>query len=350
MIDKESTINSIDTRTDLTLRSVDLNLITVFDAVMQEQNITRAAQTLGMSQPAVSNAVSRLKVMFNDELFMRNGRGIKPTQRARQLFGPIRQAIQLIKNELPISIFVPETSTRAFKLAICSPSDMRFAPHILNTLALDAPNVSIQIETESDGDIVSKLRYQEVDFIIDYVQFRENGFCSTEMFTDELVLVVNQQHPRISDTVTMKELRKESHAVLKRNGDFYGYGDVIYREGGYREAYQGVSLSNILHVVSQSELVAVAPRWIVEKSQYDNLKVIPLPIENKHISGYLSWHASAEKDKGHLWMRDQLLFICGNTLTGNAESTEMNIDRLSILPPLSEPRIEPEIFSSQVHS
>lgn len=75
------------------LRMVDLNLLTVFDAVMQEQNITRAAHSLGMSQPAVSNAVSRLKVMFNDELFVRYGRGIQPTARAFQLFGSVRQAL-----------------------------------------------------------------------------------------------------------------------------------------------------------------------------------------------------------------------------------------------------------------
>ena len=79
------------------LRSVDLNLLTVFDAVMQVQNITRAAQTLGMSQPAVSNAVARLKIMFNDELFVRYGRGIQPTARAFQLFGSIRQALQLVQ-------------------------------------------------------------------------------------------------------------------------------------------------------------------------------------------------------------------------------------------------------------
>lgn len=83
------------------LRMVDLNLLTVFDAVMQEQNITRAAHTLGMSQPAVSNAVARLKIMFNDELFVRYGRGIQPTARAFQLFGSVRQALQLVQNELP---------------------------------------------------------------------------------------------------------------------------------------------------------------------------------------------------------------------------------------------------------
>lgn len=83
------------------MRNVDLNLLTVFDVVMQMQNVTRAAQVLGMSQPAVSNAVSRLKSMFNDELFVRYGRGIQPTSRAKQLFGPVRQALQLVHNELP---------------------------------------------------------------------------------------------------------------------------------------------------------------------------------------------------------------------------------------------------------
>ncbi|MDD1781650.1 transcriptional regulator LeuO [Enterovibrio sp. ZSDZ35] len=314
MTQKES-VQQLDDRTDLTLRSVDLNLITVFDAVMQEQNITRAAQSLGMSQPAVSNAVSRLKVMFNDELFVRNGRGIKPTQRARQLFGPIRQAIQLIKNELPTSVFLPETSSRTFRLAICSPSDMRFAPQILNTISQLAPNVKVQVETEFNRDIATKLRYQEVDFVVDYLHFGESGFCSTEMFNDELVVVANKNHPRLGDLLTAKELQSEAHAVLKRNGEMQGYAEVLYRDGRYREAYQGVSLSNILYVVSQSELIAVAPRWMVEGGQYrDNLKTLPLPIDNNRISGYLSWHASAEKDKGHLWMRDQLLSICGNSL------------------------------------
>ncbi|CZF83391.1 transcriptional regulator LeuO [Grimontia marina] len=314
MTQKES-VNNIENRTDTTLRSVDLNLITVFDAVMQEQNITRAAQSLGMSQPAVSNAVSRLKVMFNDELFVRNGRGIKPTQRARQLFGPIRQAIQLIKNELPTSVFIPETSNRTFRLAICSPSDMRFVPQILNTISSVAPSVKVQVETEFDRDIARKLRYQEVDFVIDYLHFNELGFSSTEMFNDELVVVASKNHPRLTESITAKELASEAHAVLKRNGEMQGYAEALYRDGRYREAYQGVSLSNILYVVSQSQLVAVAPRWMIEAgNNRDNLKMLPLPLDNNRISGYLSWHASAEKDKGHLWMRDQLLSICGNSL------------------------------------
>lgn len=204
----------------------------------------------------------------------------------------------MIKNELPTSIFVPETSTRTFRLAICSPSDMRFAPQILNTINQLAPSVKVQVETEFNRDIANKLRYQEVDFVVDYLHFGESGFCSTEMFNDELVVVANKHHPRLGDAITAKELQNEAHAVLKRNGEMQGYAEVLYRDGRYREAYQGVSLSNILYVVSQSALIAVAPRWMVESGQYrENLKTLPLPSENNRISGYLSWHAPQKKTR-----------------------------------------------------
>ena len=116
---------------DIHLRNVDLNLLTVFDVVMQMQNVTRTAQILGMSQPTVSNAVSYLKVMFNDELFVRYGRGIQPTSRAKQLFDPVRHALQLVHNELPSAGFKSEQSERVFKLSICSPLDIRLTASIV---------------------------------------------------------------------------------------------------------------------------------------------------------------------------------------------------------------------------
>src|SRR5471032_3425407 len=145
------------------LRNVDLNLLTVFDAVMQMQNITRAAQMLGMSQPAVSNAVSRLKVMFNDDLFVRSGRGIQPTTRARQLFGPIRQALQTVMNELPGAGFEPKTSMRQFNIAICSPLDIRLTANILNALETTSSFVSVKFQTLISENIEHQLRYQDIE-------------------------------------------------------------------------------------------------------------------------------------------------------------------------------------------
>ncbi|GLT18206.1 transcriptional regulator LeuO [Vibrio zhanjiangensis] len=316
MIEKKESMSAIASyRMESTLRGVDLNLLTVFDAVMQEQNITRAAHNLGMSQPAVSNAVARLKVMFNDELFMRQGRGIQPTQRARLLFGPVRQALQLIRNELPSSIFAPETSTRLFKLAICSPCDMRFAPKIMSTIHEQAPNVQLHLDAEFDRQLAERMRYQEIDFVVDYARFDEQGFSSTEIFQDELVVVASKSHSRIQQSVSADQLREERHAKLSRVHGQRSFSEQAYRDLDVQAYYEGTSLSNVLYVVGQSELVTIAPRWMVENAaNKEQLQVIDFPFENAKISGFLSWHESSEKDKGHIWLRDQLMMICGEVV------------------------------------
>ncbi len=318
MLDKKDAVNAIASyRMESTLRGVDLNLLTVFDAVMQEQNITRAAHNLGMSQPAVSNAVARLKVMFNDELFMRQGRGIQPTQRARQLFGPVRQALQLIRNELPSSMFQPETSTRLFKLAICSPCDMRFAPAILTDIHSQAPQVQLHLDAEFNRKLSERMRYQEIDFVIDYSRFDDQGFSSTEIFQDELVVVTSKNHPRLgeSQAVDLEQLVKEKHAKLSKVNGLRSFSEQAYQELDCQAYYEGSSLSNLLYVVAQSELVTIAPRWMAENaSNSEQLQIIELPLENNQVSGYLSWHESSEKDKGHIWLRDQLMISCGQVV------------------------------------
>ncbi|ELI6425064.1 transcriptional regulator LeuO [Vibrio harveyi] len=316
MLDKKDAMSAIASyRMESTLRGVDLNLLTVFDAVMQEQNITRAAHNLGMSQPAVSNAVARLKVMFNDELFMRQGRGIQPTQRARQLFGPIRQALQLIRNELPSSVFQPESSTRLFKLVICSPCDMRFAPRIMANINEQAPSVQLHLDAEFDRLLSERMRYQEIDFVIDYARFDDQGFSSTEIFKDELVVIASKTHPRIQGGVSAEQLINEKHAKLSRVHGQRSFSEQAYRELDCQAAYEGSSLSNLLYVVSQSELVTIAPRWMAENAvNSDQLQILDFPFENKEISGYLSWHESSEKDKGHIWLRDQLMITCGEVV------------------------------------
>jgi LysR family transcriptional regulator, transcriptional activator for leuABCD operon len=312
MLDKKGSLNSLESfRMESSLRSVDLNLLTVFDAVMQEQNITRAAHNLGMSQPAVSNAVSRLKTMFNDELFMRQGRGIQPTQRARQLFGPIRQALQLVRNELPSSLFFPETSTRLFNLSIGSPHDLRFAPKIFSMVNEQAPEVQLRLEGDFDESLADRLRYQNVDFVIDYSSFDQPGFCCAEIFKDELVLVASKAHSRIHGKITLEQLVQEKHAKLSQTHGVKSFSEQAYRGLDCASHYEGTSLSNVLYVVSQSELVTIAPRWLVAGSpNCDQLQVIDVPFECKEISGYLSWHESSEKDKGHHWLKEQLMLVC----------------------------------------
>ncbi|MBS0968874.1 MULTISPECIES: transcriptional regulator LeuO [Yersiniaceae] len=293
---------------EVQLRDFDLNLLTVFDAVMQAQNITRAAESLGMSQPAVSNAVARLKMMFNDELFVRYGRGIQPTVRARQLFGPVRQALQLVLNELPGAGFEPATSDRLISLSISSPLDIRLAPKIYNVVAEHAPNVQLRLTSCFDENIEHQLRYQDVEFFISYKTFESEMFCSDVLFKDEVVLVCSSAHPNIKTLSNRENYLKEHHAVVdfSRPGSF---SSEFYSTAEARRAivYQANDLSSAMNIVSQTEMITLAPRWLAsEYMQMLNITLLPITWMENTMKCYLSWHKAADKDRAHQWLRNLL--------------------------------------------
>lgn len=294
------------------LRMVDLNLLTVFDAVMQEQNITRAAHMLGMSQPAVSNAVARLKVMFNDELFVRYGRGIQPTARAFQLFGSVRQALQLVQNELPGSGFEPVSSERVFNLCVCSPLDNYLTSIIFNRVAEIAPNIHLVFKSSLNQNTEHQLRYQEIEFVLGYEEFRRPEFACVPLFNDEMVLVASKKHPRINGPLTENLVYQEEHAVvaLDRYASFsQPWYDTPDKQS--RIAYQGMALISVLNVVSQTHLVAIAPRWLAEEfSEKLALQVLPMPMKVNSRTCFLSWHEAAGRDRGHQWMEELLVNVC----------------------------------------
>ncbi|HDS1235898.1 transcriptional regulator LeuO [Pluralibacter gergoviae] len=294
------------------LRAVDLNLLTVFDAVMQERNITRAAQLLGMSQPAVSNAVSRLKTVFNDELFVRYGRGIRPTPRAAQLFGAIRQALQLVQNELPGTGFEPASSDRVFNLCVCSPLDDRLTSLILNKVSELAPNIHLIFKSSLNQNAEHQLRYQSLEFIIGYEAFSPPDFASTPLFHDEMVLVHSANHPRLKGPLRESDIYREEHAVvsLERYASFsQPWYDTQEKQAAI--AYQGAALSSVLNVVSQTHLVAIAPRWLAESCIDSlNIKLLPLPLKLNSRTCFLSWHEAAGHNKAHQWMKSLLNTVC----------------------------------------
>ncbi|MDM3035817.1 transcriptional regulator LeuO [Citrobacter sp. CK186] len=294
------------------LRMVDLNLLTVFDAVMQEQNITRAAHSLGMSQPAVSNAVARLKVMFNDELFVRYGRGIQPTARAYQLFGSVRQALQLVQNELPGSGFEPASSERVFHLCVCSPLDNILTSLIYNRVEKIAPNIHVVFKSSLNQNTEHQLRYQETEFVIGYEEFRRPEFTSVSLFKDEMGLVASRKHPRISGPLLESDVYNEQHAVVSL--DRYASFSQPWYDTPDRQsciAYQGMALISVLNVVSQTQLVAVAPRWLADEfAESLALQILPLPLKLNSRTCYLSWHDAAGRDKGHQWMEELLVSVC----------------------------------------
>lgn len=199
------------------LRIVNLNLLTVFNAVMQKQNITRAAHVLKMSQPAVSNAVARLKVMFNNKLFVRYSRSIQPTARAFQLFSSVRQALQLVQNKLPSSSFKPASSKRVFHLCVCSPLNSILTSQIYNHIKQIAPNIHVMFKSSLNQNTKHQLRYQKTKFVISYKNFHRPKFTSVPLFKNKMVLVASKNHPTIKSPLLKHNVYNKQHAAVSLN-------------------------------------------------------------------------------------------------------------------------------------
>ncbi|HEY3986100.1 transcriptional regulator LeuO [Cedecea sp.] len=295
------------------LREVDLNLLTVFDTVMKARSITGAARLLGMSQPAVSNAVSRLKTTFNDELFVRYGRGIQPTGRALQLCAVVRNALQMVQNELPGAGFDPLSSVRLFTLCVASPLDSKIMPRIFDGVKYAAPHIQLAFKSSFSEDIEQQLRHQEVDFLVCYEEIARPGYKRIPLFEDEMVLVTGEEHPGFYSQLSVNDFYNQRHAVVSRecycsfSSPWY---DTVEKQKSI--TYQGAAITCVLNVISKTQLVAVAPRWLVESVTNSlKLKIFPLPFVKNNRTCYLSWHGSSGQDKGHLWMQDLIAKSCG---------------------------------------
>ncbi|GEA49582.1 transcriptional regulator LeuO [Vibrio inusitatus NBRC 102082] len=285
------------------LRKVDLNLIVVFEAVMAERNVTRAARILNMSQPAVSNALSRLRALFDDELFERMGRGIVPTVRAEQLQSSLSHVMHIIRDELPNSRFEAESSCRNYHIVLRAPQDQRYLSELITQVSENAPGVSLSLISETHPTHAPL--NQNTDFVIDMEPVMTEGFTSSLLLSDELVVVFAEDHPRLNQylNLTFDCLQVEKMAVTANMQSRLQKINALSK----KPTYLSSSLDEVMTIVANTDLISVAPRRVVEQlgSQF-NIRVLPLPGKDDRFNTYLNWHQANEKDDSHAWMKQQI--------------------------------------------
>ena len=175
---------------------VDLNLLIVFDAVMREKHVTRAAKRIGMTQPAVSNALNRLRYIAKDDLFIRSPAGVVPTARALELSPPIRQAINLVENAFDPTTFDPKSSNDVFNIAISNYTASILFPSLAQLLEKEAPNINVRSKQLGDVDLLKELEAANIDFIIAGQQLEETeNFVSVPLYDEDFVCVLRKRHP-----------------------------------------------------------------------------------------------------------------------------------------------------------
>ena len=197
----------------MNLASIDLNLLLVFDAIMQEKNVTRAGDRIGMSQPAMSNALNRLRYHINDELFVRSSEGMLPTPRAVELSTPIRGALDGIESALDPTEFDPLISTRTFTIGTNDYCVSILIPKLAAAMQQDAPNINIRLMS-SAGHTFEMLDSQEIDFGISAISEVPDRYGNEICIEDKYVLLMRKNHPLSKGKITNEQFANARHMVI----------------------------------------------------------------------------------------------------------------------------------------
>jgi DNA-binding transcriptional LysR family regulator len=297
----------------MNLRNVDLNLLTIFDAVMTERNITRAAQKIGMSQPAMSIAIDRFRHIADDRLFERTGQGMKPTARALELANPIRRALSIVSSAIEHNAeFDMTKSKRSFNLALGDYGELLLVPRIAKLLEQNSSAIHIETTSALGLNIERELHFENIDIYLWLSPIESEAVRSIQIGTVQEFCLVRKDHPAIDDRISLEKYAEMQHVTLKLSE---GYGPTLIDRELWRnsltrrKAISVSSLSQIPRIVGLTDMVAALPKPMAEAyAAAHNLKIIPSPIQVE-LPVFMMWSKSMDQDLGHKWLRESIIQI-----------------------------------------
>jgi DNA-binding transcriptional LysR family regulator len=288
---------------------------------MLHGRVSRAADSLGVSQPAVSNALARLRRALGDELFTRSPRGMLPTPRALQLAPAVAQALSLLDAAVQDSErFEPSASTRQFTVGMTDIGEIVFLPRLLDHLAQVAPGVRLSTVRSSSGTLAEDMAAGRVDAAIGLLPQLQAGFYQRALFRQRYVCLYRRGHalaPAAGRRFGRSAFQKAGHVLVVSAGTGHGHVDGLMRRQGIERRIK-LTVPHFVavgHILARSDLVATVPERLAQHlSEPFGLAWSPHPAQLPDISINLFWHARQHQDEAQRWLREQLVV----TLAGGA--------------------------------
>ena len=298
----------------MNLRSLDLNLLLVFDAIYTERSISKAASRLNLSQPGVSNSLRRLRKSLEDPLFKRDAQGMLPTPRAKTLREPIRQALDLLESGLRSDeSFDFAGSIREFVIAVEDYGEAIVLPRFVDWLASAAPNIRVRIRPETSSALQVELREGTVDLALDYFTLEGTGFNSRCVLSETLVCLARQDHPNIGERMNLETYLALRHVVIEPHPMAKSMIDLTLAKRGLKR-HITLTVPHFLSmpvVVQSSDMICTLPRRMAYLyADHFRLKTYSVPLRMPEFPVYLIWHDSFDNDPGHLWLRNHIIGLC----------------------------------------
>lgn len=312
-------------------RTLDLNLLRVFDEVMAERNLTRAARNLSLTQPAVSNALRRLRETLGDELIHRSGQGMAPTPRAVAIWPAVREALRQLQASLIPDEFVPAQATLTFVLAMADATAASLIPGLNDMLEQEAPGIALRVVPLTTRDPRALLDQQRCDLAVGYFPSvvpdltakAQSGnampFLFQRLYDGEYVCVMRKGHPLASDALTLDQYCAARHMLVSYSGRAYGLIDESLAALG-RERRVVLTVNQFFtagRVVAASNLLTVLPRHFVKVTGIaDQLAQQPLPFEVAPVHVDALWHRRSEHQASHVWLLNAVMRAADKAFSG----------------------------------
>lgn len=297
----------------LNLRDIDLNLLVVFQQLYKERRVSVVAENLNLTQPAVSNALSRLRKMMGDQLFLRTARGMEPTPYASQLAEPIDYALATIRDTLERQLeFDPAASVRKFTIAMTDLGEIHFLPRLMSRLAELAPGVTISTVRNTAANLSDDLETGRVDLAIGLLPQLKAGFFQRHLFRQRYVCIFRQGHVLDKESLSLQDFEAAQHVVVVAGGTGHAIVDEIIEKRGVRRNVR-LSVPHFValgHILSSTDLIATVPeRYVREGMAPFKLRYLPHPVPLPEFDVNMFWHAKFHKEPGSQWIRNVIADI-----------------------------------------
>jgi DNA-binding transcriptional LysR family regulator len=288
---------------------LDLNLLRVFDAVLHEGAVTTAAGRLGLTQPAVSNALGRLRTLLGDPLFVRTVKGMEATPFARGLAEPVRQALALLENALAHGPgFDPATASRVFRFYMSDVGQVEFLPPLVERMQRVAPGVRLEAVAVDLEDIADALGRGVLDVAVGFLPGLGAPIARRALFRDPYLCLMRVDHP--IERLTKKKFLEASHAVVTyRAGGHRVIEEALERAGaGPRIALRVPHFTVAPMVLERTDLILTLPARVARVyERFGRFKALPPPIPIPQAEVAVYWHERFAADPGNAWLRQQLV-------------------------------------------
>ena len=287
---------------------LDLKLLVAFEAVLTQHNVTAAAESVGLSQPAMSTCLGKLRKVLDDPLFVRTSRGMEPTPFAMELAEPIRHALDLIRQTLNRDKhFVPATSQRTFRVIMTDIGERVFLPALLQRLSEVAPGVNLRTVQLRVKEMREALESGEMDLAVGFIPDLAAGYYQQRLYNRSYVCVVRSDHPHIGDTLSLKQYLAASHAIVSAPGTGHDVVEQVLADKGYsrRVALHVTHFLAIPRIVANTDLVVTIPTMLAESYlDTSNIKLLTPPLKMPIYAIKQYWHERFHEDPANRWLRE----------------------------------------------